>query len=131
MNRRIVSHRDRLEFLFGRADYFEDDDRLLGEWARYLCVLASGYIEESVRTIILDYVERRADPYVVRYVEIGVGQFQNARFGRVKSLLESFNVDFGKQLESMTTGEIRNAVDSVIDNRNDIAHGGTRGLSFH
>lgn len=131
MNLSIISHQQRIDYLFERADFFQSDLRMLSEWAGYLCVLVSGLIEESVRTILLDYVQVRAEPPIQRYFEIELKYFQNAKYGKIRSLLENFDTRLSQQLDMQITNEQRNAVDSVVDNRNNISHGKMRGPSFH
>ncbi len=56
----VVKHKQRLDSLFGKAASLPKEPELLANWAKYLCVLVSGFIEESVRTLMLKYVQSRA-----------------------------------------------------------------------
>lgn len=51
MNRKILSHRQRINTLFKKITSISNlADR--GEWSKYLCILVSGYIEESLRVLL-------------------------------------------------------------------------------
>lgn len=56
--------------------------------------------------------------------------FQNPNMQRIGELLRSFDRDWGDQIEVSATDEMKQAVNSIVDNRNRIAHGENVGISF-
>lgn len=133
MNRAIISHQQRIEWLFDRKDYFQDDPRMLSEWSRYLCILVSGFIEQSVRTILLDYIGQHAGPHIVhlvRFIESELKRFSNPTFNKITDLLERFDPTLANEFRDKIDDIQHNAIDSVVDNRNKIAHGQNTGISF-
>lgn len=122
-NIEIVRRENRLDSLFERAGRAAREPELQSHWARYLCVLVSGFLEGSIRTIFASYASVRASPEVSRYVTAQLGFLQNARMDKILRLVHRFSPDWEEQLRAETQGEIRAAVNSIITNRNKIAHG--------
>lgn len=113
---------DRLRALFARLDASETDSELLAHWAAYLCVLVSGFIEVAVQSIYSDYVSKRANERVSRLFA-QLLKLQNPKMGKLIELAGSFDPTWGSDLQAKTDGELKDAVDSIVANRNNIAHG--------
>ncbi|MGH7204873.1 MAG: HEPN domain-containing protein [Nitrospiraceae bacterium] len=126
----VVQGRHRLDNLFKQIAVFSQDLELQAHWARYLCVLVSGFMEFSVRAIYTDYVGQRATPDVVNYVERKLSEFQNPKMDKILDLVQSFNSEWGEELKRNTEGELKDAVDSIVANKNRIAHGEDVGITY-
>ena len=50
-------------------------------------------------------------------------KFQNPRMEKIFQLMASFDEEWGKQLRIRTEGEIKDAVNGIVNLRNKIAHG--------
>ncbi len=129
-NVQVVQHKQRLDALFDKAAELTNDAELLSNWAKYLCVLASGFIEASVRTLIREYVGARANREVSHYVSQKLRRFQNAKMSKILDLLGDFSSEMRENLDTATKGELKDAIDSVVSNRHQIAHGGFVGMSY-
>lgn len=131
MNKPIEVHNfeNRLDVLFGKIGKLEDIE-LRAHWARYLCVMVSGYLETSIREILGTYAQNTAAPPVRNYVESELRWFQNPNTQKTFDLLRQFNPDWADQLKIASGGEVLAAVDSVNNNRNNIVHGRQVGISF-
>lgn len=122
-NIEIVRREQRLDSLFERAGRAARDPELQSHWARYLCVLVSGFLETSIRTIFASYASKRADTKVAGFVTAQLGFLQNAKMGNILELVGKFSAEWARQLEIKTQGKIRAAVNSIVANRHKIAHG--------
>lgn len=129
MNRHVHRHKSRLDNLFINVEQV-DDLEMQAQWARYLCVLVSGFIEESIRILLSQYTVSRSSPEIANYVEKKLGRETNLNMTKIISLLAQFDNDFGETLRQHTEGELKDAVDSVIANRHPIAHGRDVSVSF-
>ena len=125
-NRIAVQAKDRLDGLFDKVNEFAGDLELQSHWARYLCVRVSGFIEISVRAILVEYAKNRSDRSIANYVERQLNRFQNPNMERLVQLLQSFNPAWAAELKDATKGEPKDAIDSIRANRNRIAHAKTR-----
>ena len=122
--------RHRLDAAFARAQAAPDDIELKSDLARYLCVLVSGFLEQAVVELVLEHTRQRAAPSVQLFVESRLRRFANARAQRLIDLLGSFDSDWRVDLERLLVDERKDAVDSIIDLRNTIAHGRSAGVTF-
>lgn len=125
-----VRYKQRLDNLFGQISVFSGNPELQSQWARYLCVLVSGFLEISICAIYGEFARRTASPYVANFVKYELGSFQNPKMGKILDLTRAFNPQWANQLEAATEGELKDAVDSVVANKNQIAHGRDVGITY-
>jgi hypothetical protein len=125
----ITRQRQRLTDLFQKANRLRDAE-LQSHWSRYLCVLVSGFLENSVRITYIEYARLRADASVADFVENRLRQFQNPKMGSILELTGGFSQEWRQQLEKDTTGQLAESVNSIVGNRHKIAHGESVGLSL-
>ncbi|MDX1995896.1 MAG: HEPN domain-containing protein [bacterium] len=132
MHPEVARYRNRLDNLFRKANALNHDFELLGHWSRYLCVLVSGYLEVAVYEIYSDYGAKRAAPEIANYVSSQLGEFQNPKMGKILTIVGGFNKEWRREIEDHPDyEEIKDAIDSIVNNRNKIAHGEDVNLSFH
>lgn len=129
-NQEISSNKQRLDNLFKKITAFSTDTDLQSHWARYLCILVSGFLETSVRIIYREYAKKKAIPQVANFVEGKLEDFQNPKMEKILQLTGLFSKEWENQLRRQTEGELKDAVDSIANNRNQIAHGGSVGISY-
>ena len=99
-------------------------------WARYLCILASGFIEASVRTLYAEYARTKAAPYVANYVEGQLARFQNPKMENILELTRAFSPEWEENLRTKSDGEVKDGVNSIVANRHRIAHGESVGITY-
>ncbi len=133
-HREILLYKERLDKLFDMVPTLPDDEiadyEVKAHWARYLCVLTSGYLEVSVQTIYGGYARGKSAPNVVNFVENQLKRFRNLKIERITTLAGMFNPEWAKELGELTEGEIGDAVNSVVAIRNSIAHGEAVGITI-
>lgn len=129
-NRQVHQRKQRLDAVFSRTSVLPPDDEALAHWARYLCVLVSGFLENSVREVLTEFARTRSDPAVARYVAADLSGLTNARATKIVELVARFGPDHRSAVERAIEGDMRDALDSVVANRNLIAHGGNVGLTL-
>jgi hypothetical protein len=122
MNPKIFAHKQRLDNLYSKvAVILVPQDQV--EWSKYLCVLTAGFIEESLRVLILDFEKE------ISYVT-------NCKTERILEVLNKFNSNWGSTFEteikdnSPIDKEIKDSIDSIVSNRHLIAHGKSVGVSY-
>jgi hypothetical protein len=126
----ITRQRQRLDDLFQKARNLPDAE-IQSHWSRYLCVLISGFLENSVRITYAECARKRADSSVADFVESRLRQFQNPKMGTILDLAGGFNQDWRRQLEIDTNGRLGESVNSIVGNRHKIAHGESVVLTLH
>jgi RiboL-PSP-HEPN len=122
--------RQRLDEVFTRADILDPGElELRSDFARYLCVLISGYVEKSLQELTIQWCRSQSSPSVLRYATGSLRRLQNLNSERLKQVLSSFDEGWRQQVEARCE-EGLDALDSLYGNRNLIAHGANVGLTL-
>ena len=58
------------------------DLELQGHWGKYLCVLVSGFLENAISAVYMDFVSNAASPHVTRYTLKHLESIQNPKAQR-------------------------------------------------
>lgn len=132
MTGRFAVHgmRNRLDATFERASGIQGDAELLSDFARHLCVLVSGFLEQAVIELTMEHVRRQASPSIQRYAADRLRSFRNANTQKLLKLLGSFDEGWFQDLERYIVDERKDAVDSVTNLRNAISHGRFAGVTI-
>lgn len=116
---------NRIQQLIIKAKEFEPDDELRSHLTKYICVLCSGFIENSVFHAFSDIAENSCDPSVVlTYTKSQLFKIQNANSEKIRALAKSFNPDWHDVLRDYMQEENRGAaINYILKDRHNIAHG--------
>lgn len=116
---------DRIRILIVKAKEFEPDDELRSHLAKYICVLSSGFIENSIYHTFSDIADKSCTPSVVlTYTKSQLYKIQNANSEKIRALAKSFNPDWHDPLKEFLQEEDRSAaINYILKNRHNIAHG--------
>jgi hypothetical protein len=126
----LVRQKQRLDSLFDKVKTLDADVELQSHWSRYLCVLVSGFIENSVKIVLSSYAEKHADKRISNFVERDLQDLQNAKMGKILDWVGKFDPAWREALERDLLDHQKDAINSVVTNRHQIAHGGSVGLSY-
>jgi len=107
------------------------DDGLIGSiqaqshWAKYLCVLTSGYLEQSVRELLLAHSAKKSAPSISRYVEKSWPISRNMSCGNISDILGRFDLSWSTKFDLWIAAndERKTKIDDIVRWRNSIAHG--------
>ncbi|WP_432460487.1 HEPN domain-containing protein [Agarivorans sp. QJM3NY_25] len=93
--------------------------------AKYLAVLVSGYLEQAVKELLLQYAAQGSRRQISRYVEETWPISKNMNTENIKTILGQFNSNWSDNfLEWLKDKDDRkNDINSVVSWRNSIAHG--------
>jgi hypothetical protein len=127
----LAIHRQKqhLDELFRAARNLSDVE-MQSHWSRYLCVLVSGFLENSVELCLSEYTRRGTNPAVSNFVSSKLRSFQNPKMSAIAEIFGSFNPDWRTQIEAATQGQLSDSVNSIVGNRHKIAHGESVSLSL-
>ena len=132
-NVRLVAQYDRIQSLLVRTRTATwEDIELQGHWGRYICILAAGLLENSIREIYSEYVRGASSPQVSSYATTSLQNTLNPNSNRFVQVASSFSQEWGKSLEEFLNAddyERKDAIDSIINNRHQIAHGRSTSIS--
>jgi hypothetical protein len=116
---------DRIALLIVKAKELEPDDELRSHLTKYICVLCSGFIENSVYHAFSDIAENNCSPsFVLTYTKSQLFKIQNANSEKIRALTKSFNPDWHDPLSDYMQAEDRGAaINYILKDRHNIAHG--------
>ncbi len=126
----ITHYKQELDDLFDMVRQLPTSSKIKSHWAKYLCVRVSGFLEIAINLIYTQYVEKRAHSNVAKYAKQNLRRFQNPKMSKIYELVGSFDNAWREELEKETTEQIKNSVDSLVAQRNSIAHGQTSNLTY-
>lgn len=125
----LISFEARIGNVLNRAEDAGLDDELRSSLARYACVLTSGYLEEAIRVLVGGWCDGKSHPHVRAYVGRQLDWFSNPKLGKILDELAHFSAAWHDSFEAALTDEEKDAVNSVVNNRHQIAHGRNVGVS--
>lgn len=116
------TYRARLENL-AKKEPAEPDEQ--ADWAKYLSVLVSGYLEQALKEILLEFADRHDASRLQNYIEATWPESRNMKVSNIKEILGHFDqVWVGKFDSWINCGDqYKSEINSLIASRNDIAHG--------
>jgi hypothetical protein len=126
----VARLRNRLDATFKRAPLPSTEPELQADFARYLCVLVSGFFENAIIALVLDFAQRRSSPEVAAFVERELQHWTNPNTEKICGLLGSFSPEWRRQSEQFLVDEKKESVNSLVALRHKIAHGESVGTSL-
>jgi hypothetical protein len=125
----VTRKREKLKATFSAIDGVGLESELLSHYSRYLCVLISGYFEQSVKELVVQYCRDRSASQIVRYVNGQISQLRNINREKLKKLMESLDPEWWQALLRDRETELE-TLDSVAAIRNAISHGLDTGITM-
>ena len=104
---------------------------------KYAIIRACGVIEQSFKTIIADYCSSRSKKQIKRYVNLKVREASsNPSYETICRYLKDFDEDWNLLFKDRINGDVNKAqilssLTSLVEARNDFAHGGSPGSSIN
>ncbi len=128
VNRQIQS----LRFLLNKISQFSGDDiEVQSHWAKYICILSAGLLENSIYEIYKDFVVKKSSKPVSNYATATLSKIQNPNTNKFVEVTRSFNPLWADELERYLGEDGRGeAINSIIANRHKIAHGQSSNISL-
>ncbi len=130
MANKISLERERLNNLYIRTKDFEDDSEIQSHWVKYLCILSSGHIENSIRHIYGQYAENKSHENIANYINSNLRKFQNPTTEKIVNLTSAFSKEWGDELNKFISEEMETSINSIVGLRNSIAHGQSVTVTF-
>lgn len=126
----VDRQRRQLDTTFTRARGLNADAELLSDFARYLSVLVSGFVEQATIELLIEFVRTHSDPRIHRYVERSVRHLSNLKTQRLIDVVGALDPEWRSELEAFIVDEYKDALDGIVDLRNTIAHGRNVGVTL-
>lgn len=99
--------------------------------AYYLCIRISGFLENCIRIYFLEYANQKCQDYVKTFMENRLKHFPNPTWGEIIKLIKDFNEQWVVDIKKSVSSQWLSSLESINNNRNNIAHGGTSSVTLH
>lgn len=129
MHFRIRSQISSLDALFNTANDIEDEE-IQAHFAKYLCVKTSGLFENFLKSQIGDFVDATSAKQIANHVKDKNKNFTNIDYKKLDGFLNSFSSEWWIEFERVLTPDMKSSLNSIISNRNNIAHGNSDSITF-
>jgi hypothetical protein len=107
------------------------DFELRSHWARYICVLGAGFLENALKAIYSDFVSKAAAEPVANYAMWSLSRTRNPKTADFLETARRFRGIWAEQLSLFTESDGRgDAINSIMANRHLIAHGKNSGITM-
>ncbi len=101
----------------------EDDTRIQGYLAKYLAIMASAYIEISLKEELAAFCQKRSHPVITEFVKTTVSYENSMGCTKLESVLCKFDKRLWDELKLKLSEEELLSIDSLKALRDQIAHG--------
>lgn len=100
---------------------------LQAEWAKYICILAAGLLENALKELYIDYAKRSLSNSVGKYMVSQISKISNPKSDKFLMMAAAFKEEWKDELELFMDVEGRSdAITSIMVNRHLIAHSKSR-----
>lgn len=131
INPSLIAKQKVIEDLFVEIKAFSGDALIKAYLTYYLCVRVSGFLEDCVRTIFSNYVDANSKNSVKTFVAKKLRKFPNPTWEAIYALTKDFDDGWVEYLKANVDQSYRDAINSIVSNRNTIAHGGTSSITLN
>jgi hypothetical protein len=122
--KRHASLQDALNATFARVERIDImETELRADFARHLCILVSGFLDQTIKNFTIEYVKKRAAPQITHYISNSITNLTNLKSGKLSTHLLSFDANWKSELDKLLADERKDAIDSLVTLRHGIAHG--------
>jgi len=108
--------------MLGRKPESPEDQ---AHWAKYICVLINGYLEQSIRDLVLEYAAAHTNSVTQRYIDKSWPQPLSMRPRVFERFLEKFNQDWASEFRLWLNNndQYEKELEAIVKSRNIVAHG--------
>jgi hypothetical protein len=124
-NRELTRQIQIIQSLFKRTKHACGNDiEMQAHWAKYLCVLCAGFLENALIEVYSEFCNKAASEAVANFAGRSLQKIQNPKTSRFIEISAYFNNSWSEKLrEFVDEYGRREAIDSIMANRHLVAHG--------
>lgn len=134
-NRELSRQLQTLKSLFDKTKGFSEKDieiEVISHWAKYLCVLSAGFLENALTEVYVEFSAKAASPHVANFARASLSRISNPNAEIFFQVTSSFKKSWGDELQIFLEEDGRKeAINAIMKNRHKIAHGKKSDISYH
>jgi len=130
-NRELKRQQEKIEALFQKISTQSGDIEMMSHWARYLCVQCAGFVENAIEELFGTYSRTKANIEVTNFVLSKLDRVQTPKMHNILVVAAAFSPTWHDEIERFSVENGRKeAIDSLMNDRHHIAHGGSSAITF-
>ena len=131
-NTEVKNRLRQLQRLIDHVSDVTDDVSLQDHLARYICVMAAGFLEYGLQTIYSDFIDQSSSVQVTRFASKQLRRVTNPDVGTFLETARAFDPQWRVELREFfrnDTEGTKEAINSIMKVRNSVAHGGSADIT--
>jgi len=102
----LSSQLQRLRWLISQANELNAGQlELQAHWARYICVLSAGFLENALTDVYSQYARACSTPAIADYIVSTLRKLQNPKAKRFEDTAKAFNTTWEEDLTTFLNSE--------------------------
>ncbi|ADJ26109.1 conserved hypothetical protein [Dehalogenimonas lykanthroporepellens BL-DC-9] len=128
----LVSQLQSIQSLINKSGIATNDDiEMRGHWARYLCVLCAGLLENAIGLVYRKYINDSSNPKVADFSNSVLSKITNPNMKKFIEVHKIFDILWAEELEAFSDENGgKEAIDAIMANRHRIVHGKSSDISI-
>jgi len=108
------------------------DPELFSMLSSYLVVFISGIYEDCIEYLFIQRAGKNEDKELENLIKVLIDRhFRNPRYEKIKELVKALEPKYGNQLESKIDLKSKEGIDSIVSNKDNVAHGKTSNATLN
>jgi len=124
----VESQEKKLDLLLETIKNLKDDE-VKANLSRFFCIRISGHLENVLKLLINNYCEGNSPAPISNYLDKDLKNLTNLSSEKLLKFLKKFSDDWEYRVSEKLTEEYCSSLNSIISNRNNIAHGQSDNIS--
>lgn len=109
----------------------DHDPLIVAQIAQHICVRLSGILEQAIKDCIYVSLSQGCQPRTASFIGRELSDFQNPKPEKIARLFESIDKSWLEQLKNFWEPVTKDAIGSIVSNRNKIAHGESSSVTIN
>ncbi len=124
-NREIAKQLQRLHDLIKKSNEATAETiELQAHWAKYVCVIAAGLLENAIKEIYVEYAQNQVSRPIANFISASLSPIRSPKSERFIHFAAAFNPNWKDELKQhFVDNGGGDAIDTIIQQRHLIAHG--------
>lgn len=130
-NQVVKSRFDLIDDAIKRVEAYQGDTQIASYLSSFLAVMISGIYEDCIEHLFCERAAKVNDAELYQYVKKTIAQlFRNPKFANLLDITQRFSDKWTRNLKNKIPYGSKVALDSIVDNKNAVSHGGTSNLTI-
>lgn len=123
-NTRVKTEFDSIDEAIKKVEHHTGDAEIASYLSSFLAVMVCGVYEDCIEHLICQRAAKAQDTEVYQYIKSTIAEsFRNPKFVCIVEILTKFSRGYADALKNNIEHKSKVALDSIVDNKNAIAHG--------